>query len=76
MTYEEKARKTAEHIGNISQGCLETLIEEVLEEQKELYKELYNEFIENGLNAGFTDNQLNFMWEFIMMSVVLMLKMK
>lgn len=38
--------------------------------------QLYDEFVRNGLNAGFTDDQINFMWEFIMMSVLSMMKMK
>ena len=31
---------------------------------------LYNLFIKNGLSAGFTDDQINFMWEYIMMTMV------
>jgi hypothetical protein len=30
--------------------------------------QLYDEFVRNGLRAGFTDDQINFLWEFIMMS--------
>jgi hypothetical protein len=31
---------------------------------------LYDEFIKNGLNAGFTDDQINFMWEYIMETMI------
>lgn len=37
---------------------------------------IYSEFIKSGLNAGFTDDQINFMWEFVMMSVISAVKMK
>jgi len=37
--------------------------------------ELYSEFIKKGLSAGFTDDQINFMWEFIMMTTLSMIRM-
>lgn len=32
----------------------------------EYEKNLYDKFIRNGLNVGFTDDQIDFLWNFIM----------
>jgi hypothetical protein len=37
---------------------------------------MYSEFIKAGLLSGFTDDQINFMWEFVMMSVIAVVKMR
>jgi hypothetical protein len=42
----------------------------------EEFEKLYSEFIKKGLNAGFTDDQINFMWEYVMLTVASMIKMK
>jgi hypothetical protein len=39
-------------------------------------KKLYLEFGINGLNAGFTQEQIDFMWEYVMMTVVSMINLK
>ena len=39
-------------------------------------KKLYIEFGIAGINAGFTKKQIDFMWEFILMSIISVDKMK
>lgn len=39
-------------------------------------KKLYNEFIKNGFNAGFTQEQIDFLWEYVMMTTLAMIKLK
>lgn len=39
-------------------------------------QKLYDEFIKNGLASGFTDDQIDFMWEYVLMTALSMVKMK
>ena len=36
-----------------------------MENEVNTNNQLFNEFIKNGLAAGFTDAQINFLWEYV-----------